>query len=74
LNRDLPFAFPNRIRLNVVRRGNVRRYSIRSDRLRLGHLRQTEIEQFYAALGDKNIRGLEITVDDAFAMRGVESV
>ena len=39
------------------------------------NLRQAEVEYLgVAALGDENIRRLDVAVDDAFAVRGVESV
>ena len=40
-----------------------------------GDLGETEIENFgVAALGDENIGGLDVAVNDAFGVRGVERV
>ena len=40
-----------------------------------GQLRQTEIQQFgLAAVSDQNVSGLNVTVDDAFLVGGVEGV
>src|SRR5246127_1299018 len=42
---------------------------------RVGELGETEIENLgMPAFGDKNIGGLDVTMNDAFAMSGIESV
>ena len=38
-------------------------------------LSQTEVEDLgVAALGDENVGGLNVTVDDAFAVRGIQAI
>ena len=37
-------------------------------------LRETEIENLHAALGEQDVAGLQVAVDDAFLVRGVERV
>jgi hypothetical protein len=41
---------------------------------RRGALRETEVEQFRPGLGEHHVRGLEIAMDDARAVRLVERV
>jgi hypothetical protein len=55
--------------------GGLRRARLRRNYCAHRNLRQTEIENLgMAPLGDKNVRRLNVAVDDAFAMGGVESV
>ena len=41
---------------------------------RVTELRQAEVQQLDAGLGDENIRGLQITMRDPFLVRGVERI
>ena len=44
-------------------------------RARERHLRQSKVQNFgVAALGDKNIRGLDVAVNDVFGVRGIQRV
>ena len=54
--------------------GGLRRLAALDPRF-AGHLREAEVENFgVAALGDENICGLDVAMDDAFGVRGVERV
>ena len=71
----MPTVLPGLVRLAVRAPSSRRRFDLRGHSRRACELREPEVQNLHLApLGEENVRGLDVAMDDSFRVCGIDRV